>query len=368
MQAAPPARSPSARGAAGADPREAPPGHLGPDPRRHRRRLLALATGVLLVLALLAGAAAGAVPVPVFPLQRLDGTQAVILLQIRLPRVVLAALTGAALSTAGAALQALFRNPLADPYVLGVSSGAALAATLVIAFLPALPAAAGWGLAWWSLPAAAFAGAAATLGAVLLLGRLLGRPGPATLLLAGVALSTLLSAGVSLVATLQPSRLGPITFWLLGGFSGAGWRSVTLAAPPVLLGLGLLLARHRELDALLLGEERAGYLGVDVPRQLLALLVATSLLTAGAVALSGMIGFVGLLVPHLYRLLSGASHRWLLPLSAAGGAAVMVGADLLARTLMAPGELPVGVVTALLGAPFFLLILLRVEGGRARWP
>ncbi|MDI3298995.1 MAG: iron ABC transporter permease [Bacillota bacterium] len=359
MQPAPPPVTPSPSG-------EPDRPRLPPDPRRRRRLLLALATALALLLALLAGAATGAVPLA--PLTRLGPTQAVILLQIRLPRVVLAALTGAALAVSGTVLQALFRNPLADPYVLGVSSGAALAATLVIAFLPALPGPAGWSLAWWALPAAAFAGAAATLGAVLALGRLLGRPGPATLLLAGVALSTLLSAGVSLVATLQPSRLGPITFWLLGGFSGADWRAVALAAPPVLLGLALVLSRHRELDALLLGEERAGYLGVEVPRELGWLLIATSLLTAGAVALAGMIGFVGLLVPHLLRLLSGSGHRWLLPLAAGGGAAVTVGADLLARTVVAPGELPVGVVTALAGAPFFLLILLRVEGRRERWP
>lgn len=358
MQAVPPPAGPPAPGSRRHS--------LPPDPRRPRRRLLALAAAFTLLLALLAGLAVGAVPI--LPPNRLDPTRLVILLQIRLPRVLLAALTGAALAVSGAVLQAVFRNPLADPYVLGLSSGAALAATLVIAFLPALPGPAGWGLAWWALPVAAFAGATATLGAVAALARLLGRPGPASLLLAGVALSSLLSAGVSLVASLKPDRLGPITFWLLGGFSGADWRAVALAAPPVLLGLALALARHRELDALLMGEERAGYLGVEVGRQLGWLLVATSLLTAGAVALAGMIGFVGLLVPHLLRLLGGAGHAWLLPLAALGGAAALVAADLLARTAVAPGELPVGVVTALAGAPVFLLVLLRVEGRRERWP
>lgn len=280
-----------------------------------------------------------------------------ILLTLRLPRVLAAALVGAALATAGALFQGLLRNPLADPYVVGTSGGAALGAVvgmLVGSRLPAL----GFGL----VPVMAFAGA---LGAMVLVVRLAGVGGRlpvVTVLLAGFAVSTLLGYTVSLLLVLSERlrlQLPQVYGWLLGGVSVAGWSELRLVA--LLIGAAGLAAwsLSRTLNALSLGEEGAVRLGVDVERDKRLILGVGSLLTGAAVSVSGLIGFVGMIVPHVVRLVCGPDHRLLIPAAALTGAMFLVLADLLARTVLAPAELPVGIVTAFLGGPFFLWLLRR---------
>ena len=295
------------------------------------------------------------------------GPAARILLDIRLPRVLLAGLVGASLAAAGGAFQTLFRNPMADPYVLGVSSGGALGAAVGFILLTApgdgpaaVARAAGFGL----VPVCAFAGAVAAVALVRRLAQVRGRLPVTTLLLAGVAVAALLGALVSLLVYLSGERLRPLVFWLLGSLSGAGWREVAVAACAAAAGLGILVAQSRALNALWLGEEAAYHLGVDVEAVKRRLLVAGSLLTATAVSVSGVIGFVGLMVPHAVRLLVGGDHRVLLPGSVLAGAAVLIACDTVARVVLAPAELPVGVVTALVGAPCFLYLLRTHVAGR----
>ncbi len=322
---------------------------------------LALASCLaLLALAVVAGCALGSVeiaPTEVLGWILGDGVDpghGVIVRELRLPRVVLGALVGAALSLAGAAMQGLFQNPLADPYVLGVASGASLGAAVALVF------AGGQGI-----PAAAFVGALVAALSVYRLGRL-GRAMPlATVLLAGVAVGLTLSAGLSLVLLLAEQRAGDVVLWLMGHLGGPGWREVGHVAAITAAGALALTVFARDLDALLFGEDVAAGLGVEVERAKLALLGASALLVAGAVAYCGAIGFVGLVVPHVARMAVGPGHRWLLPVCAVGGAALLVGADTAARTLVAQREIPVGVVTGCVGGPFFLY-LLRRGMGRAR--
>ena len=277
----------------------------------------------------------------------------IILFQLRIPRVLLAVVVGAALAAAGAVFQALFRNPLADPAIIGVSSGAALGA--VAAMLIAGGAFAG-GLV---VPAAAFLGA---LGAGLLVYRI-ARVGPAvqvaTLLLAGIAVAALISAVMALVLTYSGERIRSIYFWLLGGLSARSWESLGAAAPIAALGIAAAWGTAGHLNLVALGEERAAQLGLEVERFKRVALATGALLTGAAVAVAGVVGFVGLMTPHLLRLILGADHRRLLPASILGGAVFMVLADLTARTVRSPEEIPVGAVTALLGGPFFLYLLRR---------
>ncbi|HEV8682466.1 MAG TPA: iron chelate uptake ABC transporter family permease subunit [Actinomycetota bacterium] len=277
----------------------------------------------------------------------------IILFQLRIPRVLLATVVGSALAASGAVFQALFRNPLADPAIIGVSSGAALGA--IAAMLVTGGAFAG-GLV---VPAVAFLGA---LAAGLLVYRL-ARVGPAvqvaTLLLAGVAVAALISAVMALVLTYSGERIRSIYFWLLGGLSARGWESLAAAAPLAAVGVVAALGTAGNLNLVALGEERAAQLGLEVERFKRVALATGALLAGAAVAVAGVIGFVGLMTPHLLRLVLGADHRRLLPASVLGGALFMVLADLAARTLRAPEEIPVGAVTALLGAPFFLYLLRR---------
>ncbi|HHT27630.1 MAG TPA: iron chelate uptake ABC transporter family permease subunit [Firmicutes bacterium] len=277
--------------------------------------------------------------------------------QLRLPRVILGSLVGAALSLAGATFQGLLRNPLADPYILGVSSGASLGAVIAIALGMQVSIA---GIT--ALPLFAFLGALVATLIVFMLGMQKGHLPLATLLLAGVALSSFLSAIVSLVVLFSGQRMGPILFWLMGGLDRANWSGIMQILPYLLLGATLLIWHARNLNALAFGEDTAGHLGVNVERVKRTLFVAASLLTAGAVAVSGVIGFVGLITPHVIRLLRGPNHRGLLPLTMVLGAIFLVAADTIARTVVAPQELPVGIVTALCGAPFFLHILRRQKG------
>lgn len=275
-----------------------------------------------------------------------------ILWELRLPRVALAALVGASLAVAGAVFQALFRNPMADPYVIGVSSGAALGATLAMLLTPNFLL-----LGVSAVPLLAFLCALGTVAVVYQLGRVGDAVSLLTLLLAGIAVGSFLSAVVSLLTYFAGDRLHQVVFWLMGGFNAASWSTVRLALPYFLLGSLTLALQARTLNALLLGEDTARYLGVEVERAKKLLLAGASLLTATAVATSGLIGFVGLIVPHALRLLGGPDHRFLLPASALAGAALLVAADTLARTIIAPTELPVGLITALAGGPFFLYIL-----------
>lgn len=278
-----------------------------------------------------------------------------IVFDLRLPRVLTAVVVGAALAVAGATFQGLLRNPLADPYVLGTASGAALGAAVAVV-LPLRVLVFGLGL----IHLFAFVGA---LGAVALVYRL-GRASPlgslTGLLLTGYAVGSLLAAGLALTMYLSGAHLRRIFFYLLGGFGDSSWQQLAAALPIVAAGALLIVLRARSLDALLLGEETAGNLGVDVRRERRLLLALAALLTAAAVAVSGLIGFVGLVVPHVTRLLAGANARRVLPLSALYGAAFLPLADLLARI---PGELPVGIVTAVIGAPFFLYLLRRARSG-----
>lgn len=286
-----------------------------------------------------------------------DPSLAAILLEVRLPRVVLAALTGAALATAGAALQGLFRNPLADPYLVGVSSGASAAAVLVLTMsLPPIAYALG------AVQLAAFGGGLVAVSLALALARVGGQTSVASLLLAGIAVAAIGGALSSFLLFSSGERIFAAYAWLLGGFNTSDWQLVARVALPIGAGLAVLLALGPSLDLLQLDEEAAAAMGLRVETTKLATIAAATLVAAAAVSASGLIAFVGLIAPHVVRLLAGPAHRPLLVLSALGGAAFLVLADLAARTLLPEGNLPVGVVTAVVGGPFFLgLLRLRRE-------
>ncbi|MFC1992290.1 FecCD family ABC transporter permease [Chloroflexota bacterium] len=282
------------------------------------------------------------------------GTLETIIFDIRLPRVILAGIVGSALATAGATYQGLFRNPLADPYLIGVAQGAALGA--VIGFL--LPPA--WhSLGFGLIPLLAFCGALVSITVVYNLARV-GKTLPATtLILAGVAISALLASIVSYLVISSGEKMHGIMFWLMGSFSLSQWSEVIIAMPYVILGAATILLYARPLNLVQLDEEQAQQLGINVERLKLILLIAATLITAAAVSFVGIIGFVGIIVPHAVRLVWGVDHRFLLPLSFLTGAVFLILADMIARTVMAPTEIPIGAITALLGAPFFLYLLRR---------
>jgi iron complex transport system permease protein len=279
---------------------------------------------------------------------------ATIVTDIRLPRVILAGLVGAALAVAGATYQGLFRNPLADPYLIGVAQGASLGA--VIGFL--LPTA--WNIAGFGLiPLLAFIGALLATVTVYLLARV-GKTLPVTtLILAGVALSALLGSIVSYLIISSGDKLHGIIFWLMGSFSLSRWSEVGIVFPYVAVGTVVIIIFARLLNVMQLDEEQAQQLGVNVERLKLVLLAAATLITAAGVAFVGIIGFVGIIIPHAVRLIWGADHRYLLPLAVLTGAVFMILTDLLARVVLAPAEIPIGVITAICGAPFFLYLLRR---------
>ncbi len=270
---------------------------------------------------------------------------------LRLPRIALGILVGAALSTAGAGFQALLRNPLADPYVLGVSSGAALGAIVSLIVLPFTPGA---------VQVAAFAGAAATIGAVYFLGRRGGQLDSATLLLAGIVTASFLSAVIMFLMTILSSRdLRGMAFWLMGDLSSAPAVDLRWLYLLLIVAVGSIYTTSSDLNLILTGEQEASHLGVNVRRVKFVVYVGASLLTGLAVSVSGAIGYVGLLVPHVMRMLFGTDYRVLIPASAIGGAIIVVAADLLARTVVAPTELPVGAMTAIAGAPVFIYLMRR---------
>jgi iron complex transport system permease protein len=281
-----------------------------------------------------------------------------ILWEIRIPRVVLGALVGGMLALSGATYQGVFRNPLADPYLLGVAAGAGLGATLAIAYLP--EALRGQRL----LPIAAFIGGATAVFLTYAVGRSTHRErDAATLLLAGVTVASFFTALQTFVQQRNTDTLQQVYSWILGGIPSSGWSDVTLILPYVLGATAIILLHRRVVDVLSLGDDEAATLGVDVTRVRLVLVAAATIGTAAAVAVSGLIGFVGIIVPHAIRLVSGVGYRALLPLSAVVGAAFLVLADVIARTALSPAEIPLGIVTAFFGAPFFALVLRTSRGG-----
>jgi iron complex transport system permease protein len=328
----------------------------------------------LLILALLLSVAVGSVFIPPGDLARLilarlsllglpaasQATAATILFQVRLPHAALIALAGAALSGSGAAYQGLFRNPLADPYLIGVASGAGLGAILAMASPLA-----SYQLGLFAVPVAAFAGALLTVAIVYLLAHTGSYVPTTTLILAGVAVGSFATALTSYLMLRSQGELHSALAWLLGGGISSGWDPVLVVLPYVLTSLAVLVLSGHALNVLQFGEEQAQQLGLQVERTRLVIVSAASLATAAAVSFSGVIGFVGLIVPHLVRLLWGPDYRRLVPLSIFGGATVLLFADLLARMVIAPEVLPVGIITALAGAPFFLWVLRRSRKGVA---
>lgn len=330
-----------------------------------------LLAGLLAVLlAVVAGLAFGSVSLPpagvaaellnLIPGVRLHSglteREIAIVTELRLPRVVLGLLVGGMLALAGAAYQGVFRNPLADPHLLGVAAGAGLGVTLVIASRS------GAGEATTNLPFgvpfAAFAGALIATALTWLLGAAGGRDrSPATLILAGVAVASFLSAAQTYVMQQHVEALREVYSWLLGRLATAGWHDVLLVLPYAAVTGAIVLSQRRELDVLTVGDEEATGLGLHPQRSRYVLIVAASLGTAAAVSVSGLIGFVGIIVPHTMRLLAGPSYRSILPLSMLFGGAFLAGADLIARTAGGAAEIPIGVVTAFFGAPFFIVVL-----------
>lgn len=342
--------------------------NVTPGDRSHSARLLMVCLSFLLLTAAVTGLAVGASGTSLWgALAKIAAghevplRDSVVLWDIRLPRVLMGCLVGAALAVSGAVLQGLFRNPLADPAIVGVSAGASLGAVTAIVLGSTLPAAALLGI--WLVPSAAFTGA---LGATLILYRIAtrqGRTSVATMLLAGIALTALAMALTGLlVYSADDAQLRDFTFWNLGSLAGATWSKLSVAAPMIALPLLATPLLAHGLNGLALGEAGAGHIGIPVQRLKNSAVLTVAAVTGAAVAASGGIGFIGIVVPHLLRLLSGPNHRMLLPNAALLGAAILLIADVVSRTIIAPAELPIGIITALIGAPFFLFILIRQRG------
>ncbi|MEU2821181.1 iron ABC transporter permease [Streptomyces bacillaris] len=374
-EAAPPGTEPTdacaaAKVAAPGEAAEAPPA-----PKSPRSKAFVLTVG--LSLALLAGcllsAAIGAYSIPIGDVlgsvqhriglggQPLDRVGESVLWNVRLPRVVLALLVGASLGCAGALMQGVFGNPLAEPGVIGISAGAAVGAVASIAL----------GLTFfgnWTITVFAFIAGLATVLLVYTLSRSGGRTEVVTLILTGIAVNAFAGALIGLfIFFADNAQITQITFWQLGSLSQATWPKVLAVLPCALAGLLIAPFYARKLDLLALGERPARHLGVDVERLRITLVLVVALLTAAAVAVAGIISFVGLLVPHLLRMANGPGHRFLVPGSALGGALVLVAGDLAARTVAAPAELPLGVLTALFGSPFFFWLLRRTRRKQGGW-
>ncbi|MFI5986139.1 FecCD family ABC transporter permease [Streptomyces sp. NPDC051555] len=344
-----------------------------PAERRGRAALLTAALVAALVVLALVSAGTGAYRIPVGDVlgslqhhlglggARLDRVGESVLWNVRLPRVVLALLVGASLGCAGALMQGVFGNPLAEPGVIGISAGAAVGAVAAI----------GLGLTFlgnWTIPLCAFVAGLVTVSAVYLLSRNGGKTEVVTLILTGIAVNAFAGALIGLFVFFADSgQVNQITFWQLGSLAQATWPKVLAVLPCALAGLLLAPFYARKLDLLSLGERPARHLGVDVERLRLALVLVVALLTAAAVAVAGVITFVGLLVPHLLRMANGPGHRFLVPGSALAGAVVLVAGDLAARTVAQPAELPLGVLTALIGSPFFFWLLRRTRRKQGGW-
>ncbi|MDY0813492.1 iron ABC transporter permease [Kitasatospora purpeofusca] len=341
--------------------------------RPGRTTLLTVGLAAALVLCAVLAAGTGAYRIPLGDIlasfghrlglggHQLDRVPESVLWNVRLPRVVLALLVGGSLGCAGALMQGVFGNPLAEPAVIGVSSGGAVGAVgCIVLGLDAL--------GTWTVTASAFATGLLTVFAVYAMSRSGGRSEVVTLILTGVAVNAFCGALIGLfLFTADTAAISQVTFWQLGSLSQATWGKVLGVLPFALVGLAVAPRYARSLDLLALGERPARHLGVDVERMRLVLITVVALLTAAAVAVSGIIGFVGLVVPHLLRMLAGPGHRFLLPASALAGALVLVAADLAARTLAEPAELPLGVLTALIGSPFFFWLLRRTRTRQGGW-
>lgn len=306
---------------------------------------------------------------PVAPIARAQ--LIIILAEIRIPRLLLGLLVGAGLAICGVVMQGLFRNPMADPGLLGVSSGAALGAVLSIVFGGKL--AAWWLLAdsplflLWLLPAMAFSGGLASLWVVYRLSLVNGKTDIATMLLAGIAINAILGALIGLLSYIaDDAQLRTLIFWSLGSLEITDWRKLSVALLIILPALGWLARYGDSLNANLLGEREAGHLGFDMEKVKQQLIVLVAVVVGVAVCVSGVIGFVGLVVPHLIRLLIGPDHRLLLPAAAIFGATLLVAADMIARSVAAPAEIPIGLITAILGGPFFLWLLVRYHRAKSR--
>lgn len=323
----------------------------------------------LLIGAMLFAISIGSVSVPILDIVKVIGSEAFrlpvgadvdpmyvsIVYEIRLPRVLLAGLVGASLAIAGAAFQGLLRNPLAEPYILGVSSGASVGAVATLFFGISLPV-----IGMFTLPFLSIVTALATIIIVLYFARKIDRTMRVeTIILTGIIFSAFLGSVISLIIALTGDELQQIIGWLLGSVSMRGWSYVGIILPFFIFGSLILLMNTKELNAMSLGEERAQHLGVDVGKRKMLILIAGSILTGAAVAVSGTIGFVGLVIPHLTRKLWGSDHVHLLPLSMIIGASFLILTDLLSRTIISPQVLPVGVITALVGAPVFAIILIK---------
>jgi iron complex transport system permease protein len=328
-----------------------------------------LAAGIFLLLATLLGTAIGTVYVPIttiikiiearlfgfVSLRGIDPMFSNIVLDIRLPRVILSGLVGAALAIAGAAFQGLLRNPLADPYTLGVSSGASVGAVITLFFQISIPF-----LGSFTLPLISIFFSLLTIAFVLTFARKIERSMRVeTIILTGIIFSSFLGAVISLLIALTGDELRQIISWLLGSVSMRGWEYIKIIMPFFIIGSFVLIINAKELNAMSFGEERAQHLGVNVQRRKLIILIAGSILTGAAVAVSGTIGFVGLVIPHFARLCWGPDHKHLLPLSILIGSGFLIIADLISRTIISPAELPIGVITSLIGAPVFAMILLH---------
>ena len=316
----------------------------------------------LLLFSMWCGISIGSVSVPISTLWDAESnpTAYSILWNIRMPRVILAALVGAALAIAGAAFQGLLKNPLADPYTLGISSGASVGAVFTLFFGVSLPM-----LGLFTLPVFSMIGAFVTLVVVMGFARLVDRTMKMeTLILTGVIFSSFLGSCISLMIALTGEELRSIMGWILGSVSMRGWPYVKMILPFVIIGALILWLHRKELNAMIYGEERAKYLGVDVKRSKYMILIGGSILTGAAVAVSGTIGFVGLVVPHMVRMILGADHRHLLIISFLNGASLLVICDLVSRTIIAPTELPIGVITSFIGAPVFAYIFFKQRKGR----
>lgn len=315
-----------------------------------------IVSAATLVVAVWLGVSIGTVKIPLQTIW--DGSDpklSTILWKIRMPRVVLAGLVGASLAISGAAFQGLLKNPLADPYTLGVSSGASVGAVMTLFFGLSIPF-----LGSFTLPVFSMIGAALTMFLVLGFARLVDRAlKMETIILTGIIFGAFLGSILSLMIALSGEELRQVIGWLLGSVSMRGWAYTQMILPFILIGSFLLWFNRRELNAMLFGEERARHLGVNVQQRKFMILIGGSILTGSAVAVSGTIGFVGLVVPHMTRLLWGADHRHLLTLSFMNGASLLIICDLVARTIISPSELPVGVITAFIGAPVFAYIFYR---------
>jgi len=338
-----------------------------------KKNIIYLTLTVALLITLACSLASGAMDIPIRQVLLILGKKAgidtatqidtqyeAVLMIVRLPRLLLGILVGAALGTSGAAIQGIFRNPLAEPGLIGISAGASLISAIVIALEASLLSTLSQSLGQYLLVAGAFAGAGTSAILVYQLSKSDGKPSVATMLLAGIAINALAGAITGLITYMSSEQqLRTITFWMLGSLAGASWEMLGCVAPFIIIPLILLPLQGKKLNAFVLGEAQADQLGIRTTRVKTTIVLLSTMAVGSAVAVSGIIGFVGLLVPHTIRLLGGVDNRYVLPASALLGALVLTLADMIARVIVAPLELPIGVVTALLGTPVFLYILIK---------